>query len=106
MASGNLGQQTITTNGTTDVYTVPAETVASFSILYRIRMHNSNNDVRISVGGYDLYDVDDASQFVAGEFTGIVAGPGESVSVSLDRGHANDEVIIRVHGFEEGQNGS
>lgn len=100
--SGRLGKAALAANADTDVYTVPAGTVATANVNFcnrgsvaaRVRLAVRNG--AIGNADYIEFDADVPPNGVL-ERTGLVLDAGEIVTV---RANTND-VSVRVHGFEE-----
>ena len=102
MASGKFGKAALAATADTDIYTVPAETVATASINLCNRT-SAPIAVRIAVRTGALGDSDyieyDAKVPANGvlERTGIVMSAGEVLTVRA----AAAGISVRAHGFEE-----
>lgn len=102
MASGRLGKASLASGVDTDVYTVPAGTVATLNINFCNRTA-ADIPVRIAVRSGALTDADYLEYDTVLPANGVlqqsavVAGAGEIVTCRA--GAAG--VSVRVHGFEE-----
>lgn len=102
MASGKLGKAALAAAADTDLYTVPAGTVATANINLCNRT-TSAVTVRLAIRSAALADADyieyDAALPANGvlERTGIALSAGETITVRASAAG----VSARVHGFEE-----
>jgi hypothetical protein len=102
MASGRLGKASLTANNDTDLYAVPAGTVATVNVNL-CNTGSTTAKVRLAVRSgalaapdYIEYDAEIPANGVL-ERTGIVLGAGETVVARS----STAGVSARVHGFEE-----
>lgn len=102
MASGNLGKAALAENTETDIYTVPAGSVATVNVNL---CNRTNGAIAVRVAArtgalgdadYIEYDTKVPANGVL-ERTGIVMSAGEVLVVSAAAGG----ISVRAHGFEE-----
>lgn len=105
MANGKLGSAALAAATHTEIYTVPADTVATLNILVTNR-GSSSSVVDIAIAASTSPDPEDFIEFAVSlpgggvlERTAIVAGAGEMVVVRA----STEDCSVRVHGFEETQ---
>jgi len=102
--SGRLGKANLAANTNTDLYTVPADTIATANINLCNRT-DSEITARIAIRNGDLGDADyleyDTSIPAHGvlERSGMVMSAGETIVAYASAAG----VSVRVHGFEENE---
>lgn len=102
MSNGRFGKADLAAATDTDIYTVPASTVATVTVAF-VNRTAASIAARLAVRSAALADTDyleyDASIPANGvlERTGIVLSAGEIITVHA----AAAGVSVRVHGFEE-----